>query len=74
MVKGSERISLRALEAPGGMAAVLNNWGSEARVTVRFPASTKRVVDIVSGESVPVQNGETEVSLKAGASAVLLAG
>jgi beta-galactosidase len=73
LVKGSDRVSFRALEAPGGVAAVLNNWGSESRATVRFPASTKRVVDIVSGESTPLQNGEAEVLLKAGASAVLLA-
>ena len=72
MVTGSDRISFRALEAPGGVAAVLNNWGAESRATVRFPTSTKRVVDIVSGESVPLQNGEAELLLKAGASAVLI--
>jgi beta-galactosidase len=74
LVKGSDRISFRALEAPDGVGAVLNNWGAESCVTVRFPAGTKRVVDIVSGESVPAQNGEAEVLLKTGASVVLLAG
>jgi beta-galactosidase len=72
MVTGSDRISFRALEAPGGVAAVLNNWGAESRATVRFPLSTNRVVDIIAGESVPLRNGEAEVLLKAGASAVLL--
>ncbi len=72
LVKGSERISFRALETPGGVAAILNNWGAESRATVRFPSSTTRLVEIVSGEAVPLQNGEAEILLKAGASAVLL--
>jgi hypothetical protein len=69
-------VSFRVLQTEGRTAAVLNNWGAAGRATVRFPAGTQSVVEILSGAAVPIGRtgaaAEATVELKEGASAVLL--
>jgi beta-galactosidase len=74
LVQGPGLLSFRALEAEGRAGAVLNNWGEAARATVQFPASVTSVVEILSGETIPLHNGAADIELKKGASAVLLPG
>jgi len=65
------------MQAPGQVAAVLNNWGAAGRATVQFPRATRTVVEILSGASIGFHQvgdiAEAEIELKKGASAVLLA-
>jgi len=77
LTEASAMISFRSTQAGERSAAVLNNWGAAGRVTVRFPAGTQSVVEILSGTNVPLRSAgaasEASLELKEGATAVLLA-
>ena len=77
LTEGPPLLSFRALRTPDQSAAVLNNWGAAGRATVRFPASTRSVLDILSGAHIPLRRTgagpEAGIELKEGESAVLLA-
>ena len=78
MTEGPTHVAFRGMQSAGQYAAVLNNWGIAAQVVVQFPESVKSALEIVSGESVPIQNSgaasEARLDLKAGASAVVITG
>jgi len=49
VTRGSADITLRGLQYPGGMMAVLVNWGDTSDVTVRFGQVHGKAVEVVSG-------------------------
>jgi beta-galactosidase len=86
-VAASESLPLKLTEAPGHIAframraadryaAVLNNWGAAANVSIRVPASVKSAVEIITGSDIPIQRSSEAVEVRlpvgAGASAVIL--
>jgi beta-galactosidase len=74
--KGSREIMFRGMVQPGGLSAVLSNWGDAQKAVVNFRGNYQ-VIDAVTGESVPVteENGRTlaTINMQAGAVAVLKA-
>jgi hypothetical protein len=66
----------RGMVQPGGLSAVLSNWGDAQKAVVSFRGDYK-VIDAGTGESVPVteENGRTlaAINMQAGAVAVLKA-
>ena len=74
LTQGSREIMFRGMVHPDGLAAVLSNWGEAQTAVVSFLGDLK-VVDTMSGETVPVtqQDGRTlaTVNMKAGAVTVL---
>jgi len=73
LTEGPGHVAFRALRSGDRHGAVLNNWGAEVGVSVRFPASAKSVTEIISGERVAVEQGNARFHLAEGASAVILA-
>lgn len=69
MTDGPGHVAFRAMQAGDRYAAVLNNWGPDATVSLQFPAWVKSAVEIISGGKVTTA---TPFRLPAGATAVIL--
>lgn len=69
LIEGPGHVAFRALRSGGRFAAVLNNWGPAADVSVRFPASVRSAIEIISGDRL---TPGARVRLAEGGSAVIL--
>ena len=69
LTEGPGHVAFRAMRSGDRYAAVLNDWGAAAEVSLRFPASVRSAVDIISGERI---TPGARFRLGEGASAVIL--
>jgi beta-galactosidase len=69
LISGTGNLSFRALQAQNRYAAVLNNWGDEVQVSVRFPTTQPRM-ELISRRQLTGQT--VELTLAKGGSAVLV--
>ena len=76
LTAGPGHVISRALQAGDGYAAVLNNWGARAEVTVRFPRGVEKVLDVLRERLVALrpdgQSMQGTYEMEAGTPAVLL--